>query len=388
MPTTLSSTPGLIPPHGGRLIQRLLEGAARDKAAEEARRLPRLALTPRQLADLELLTIGGLSPLEGFMGAADYRSVIAETRLASGMIWPIPVALGLTDEQKKAVGKSDAVTLADGERDLAVLRIDEMFSPDLAAESRAVYGTEDRKHPGVAAIHERGATLVGGKIDAIARVEYDDFNEARLAPAETRALFAERGWRTVAAFQTRNPIHRAHEYLLRVALEMADGLLIHPLMGETKAGDIPGPVRWACYRALVDRYFPPERVALSIFPANMHYAGPKEAIYHALLRKNFGCTHFIVGRDHAGVGDYYGSYDAQKIFDRFDADEIGIEPLKFEHSFYCHRCEGMASFKTCPHGKEDRVILSGTKVREMLGAGVHPPEEFTRPEIAEILIRH
>jgi len=388
--TTTAQTPQvqLIAPHGGRLINLLLEGPQWEKAKSEAQGLPQIKLTERQVADVELLTIGALSPLDGFMGQADYKSVIADTRLANGTVWPIPVTLGITDEQKEAIGKSGAVALIDNNQVLAILRISEIYSPDLAAESKGVYGTDEVKHPGVAAIHERGKWLVGGKVEAISRHEYSDFLEARLSPAESRRLFQQNGWSKVAAFQTRNPIHRAHEYLIRCALEVADGVLIHPLMGATKGDDIPGDVRWACYKVLMEKYFLKDRISLGVFPANMHYAGPKEAIYHALLRKNYGCSHFIVGRDHAGVGNYYGSYDAQHIFNRFKPEEIGMDLLKFEHSFFCYRCEGMASFKTCPHGPEDRVILSGTKVRETLGAGIVPPMEFTRPEIAQILINH
>lgn len=369
-------------------MNRLLEGPTWEKASEEAKKLPVIKLTSRQIADVDMITIGALSPLEGFMTSRDYKSVLAETRLASGLVWSIPVTLGVSDAQKEKIGKASSIALADEDQVLAVMRIEEIYEGDLAQEAKAVYGTDDAAHPGVAAIRERGRWLVGGKIESIARHEYSDFTESRLAPAATRKLFEERGWKSVAAFQTRNPIHRAHEYLIRCALEMADGVMIHPLMGETKAGDIPGPVRWDCYKILVDEYFPKERVALSIFPANMHYAGPKEAIYHALLRKNYGCTHFIVGRDHAGVGNYYGTFDAQKIFENFKPEEIGIQPLKYEHTFFCYRCEGMASSKTCPHGNDDRVILSGTKVRQMLGDGIIPPEEFTRPQIAEVLIRH
>ncbi len=382
------SAPSLIAPHGGKLVNRLLKGPAWEKAMEEAAGLPQILLSSRQIADVELLTIGGLSPLEGFMTSADYKSVVRETRLADGTVWPIPVTFGISDDQKNALAGSKSAALIDQHQVLAILRIEDIYEADLAAEAQNVYGTTDEKHPGVAAIRQRGRWLVGGKIEAIARHEYADFTESRLTPTDTRRLFAERGWRAVAAFQTRNPIHRAHEYLIRCALEVADGVMIHPLMGETKAGDIPGPVRWDCYQVLMQKYFPNDRIALSVFPANMHYAGPKEAIYHALLRKNYGCTHFIVGRDHAGVGNYYGSYDAQKIFLQFKPEEIGIQPLRFENSFYCYKCEGMASFKTCPHGEADRVILSGTKVRETLGKGITPPMEFSRPEIAQILIKH
>ncbi len=386
---TTPTPPAGIAPHGGRLVNLLLDGPRWEEVKNEAERLPRIDLAQRQVNDLDMLSVGVLSPLEGFMGAGDYRSVIENTRLTNGTVWSIPVTLGISEEQKAAVGSADSIALAEGGKVLAVVRVDEIYQPDLGREAQSVYGTTDQAHPGVAAIHERGPWLVGGKVEAIARHEYDQFTEARLTPAETRQQFKERGWRRIAAFQTRNPIHRAHEYLLRCALELTDGLMVHPLMGATKKGDIPGDVRWQCYQTLLEKYFPQDRVMLSIFPANMHYAGPKEAIYHALCRKNFGVTHFIVGRDHAGVGNYYGTYDAQEIFDQFEPDEIGIEPLRFEHSFWSHRLEGMASFKTCPYtDKKDIVVLSGTKVREMLGQGIVPPEEFTRREIAEILIRH
>ncbi len=384
-PTTVSG----IAPHGGRLINLLLEGADADRVEREAQALPQLELNERQVNDLDMLTVGALSPLEGFMGQADYRSVIESTRLANGLVWSIPVVLGVTEAQKNQIESAGAVALVDQGRILAVLRVSDIFQPDLPAEARSVYGTTEQEHPGVAAIHARGPWLIGGRVEAIARHEYEDFPESRLTPAETRAVFAERGWKRIVAFQTRNPIHRAHEYLLRCALEMADGLMVHPLMGATKKGDIPGDVRWRCYQTLLEKYFPPERVLLSIFPANMNYAGPKEAIYHAICRKNYGVTHFIVGRDHAGVGKYYGTYDAQEIFDNFSREEIGIEILRFEHSFWSHRLEGMASFKTCPYtDPKDMVVLSGTRVREMLAQGIVPPEEFTRREIAEILIRH
>ena len=384
-----SPAAGLIAPHGGRLVNLLLDGPRWERAREEARSLPSVQLDPRQLNDLEMLVTGALSPLEGFMGQADYRSVIERVRLAGGQVWPIPVVLGLTDEQRAGLGRTGSIALADQNGPLAILRVSEIFEPDLEAEAAAVYGTTDPAHPGVAAIQARGRWLAAGRVEALGRPYFDDFSEARLTPAQTRAIFAERGWRRVAAFQTRNPIHRAHEYLLRVALELTDGLLVHPLMGATKAGDIPGDVRWRCYETLLEKYFPPDRVLLSIFPANMHYAGPREAIYHALARKNYGVTHFIVGRDHAGVGNYYGSYDAQQIFDRFDPAEIGIEPLRFEHSFWSHRLEGMASFKTCAQTEQkDIVVLSGTKVRQMFEAGIVPPEQFTRREVAEVLIGH
>jgi sulfate adenylyltransferase len=331
-----------------------------------------------------MLANGGFEPLRGFMGSDDWSRVCDEMRLASGEYWSIPITLA--SDLDCAVG--DVVELrADDGKHLGRLTVEEVFERDVRREAENVYGTTDDDHPGVAAIYEEGERCIAGPIDADELPAHEDaFMRRYLTPEESRQAFAERGWKRVVAFQTRNPIHRAHEYLTKAALETCDGLFIHPLIGKTKAGDVAAEVRMRCYEVLMENYYPPDRVILGVNPSKMHYAGPREAILHAIIRRNYGATHFIVGRDHAGVGDYYGTYDAQKIFSRLDLGELGIEPLFFEHTFWCNECEGMASNKTCPHSEDARLILSGTKVREMLGRGEKPPHEFSRDEVAQILI--
>jgi sulfate adenylyltransferase len=386
MPDTDSiAPPDPIAPHGGALVD--LMGDAEDLATEAAN-LPKLVISRRELSDLEMLATGALSPLTGFQGERDYRSVIETMHLESGLAWAIPVVLSVSEEDRHRIGGADAIALVDsaGGEPLAILRVSEVFPRDKVTEATRVYGTEDGEHPGVKAVYEAGDVCLAGSVEMIRLPEHDDFVEYRLTPAQTRSEFAERGWRTVVGFQTRNPIHRAHEYIQKCALEIVDGLLVHPLVGATKSDDVPPDVRMRCYEALFEGYYPKDRAMVSVFPAAMRYAGPREAIWHAICRKNYGCTHFIVGRDHAGVGSYYGTYEAQELFEAFEPDELGITPLKFEHSFWCERCEGMASPKTCPHGEAERVSLSGTKVREMLRAGERPPQEFSRPEVADILI--
>ena len=377
-----------IAPHGGALVDLLVPGEQRDRARTEADHLPKLVVSERELSDLEMLAVGALSPLTGFVGEADYLSVLDTMHLSNGLAWSIPVTLSLTDEDVKRIGAGTSVALlpAEGAPPLAIVDLTEVFKRDREKEALAVFGTEDLEHPGVRALQEAGDFCLAGPVRALTLPVHDDFVRYRLTPAQTRAEFADRGWRTVVGFQTRNPIHRAHEYIQKCALEMVDGLLVHPLVGATKGDDVPADVRMRCYEALFEGYYPKDRAMVSVFPAAMRYAGPKEAIWHAICRKNYGCTHFIVGRDHAGVGSYYGTYDAQRIFDSFEPGELGITPLMFEHSFWCNACEGMASPKTCPHGEDTRVSLSGTKVREMLRAGERPPIEFSRPEVAEILI--
>ena len=377
-----------IAPHGGTLVDLLVPGEQRDRARTEAAHLPKLVVSERELSDLEMLAVGALSPLTGFVGEADYLSVLDTMHLSNGLAWSIPVTLSLTDEDVKRIGAGTSVALlpAEGAPPLAIVDLAEVFKRDREKEALAVFGTEDLEHPGVRALQEAGDFCLAGRVRALTLPVHDDFVRYRLTPAQTRAEFADRGWRTVVGFQTRNPIHRAHEYIQKCALEMVDGLLVHPLVGATKGDDVPADVRMRCYEAMFEGYYPKDRAMVSVFPAAMRYAGPKEAIWHAICRKNYGCTHFIVGRDHAGVGSYYGTYDAQRIFDSFEPGELGITPLMFEHSFWCNACEGMASPKTCPHGEDTRVSLSGTKVREMLRAGERPPIEFSRPEVAEILI--
>ncbi len=372
----------MIAPHGGSLIDRTIESAETERdLREEAKGLRSLTLSPREVNDLGLIGNGALSPLTGFMTRNDYDPVVVSMRLENGLPWSIPVVLGVDREEAPTVGSRAALYDTEGEL-RGIVEVADVFEHDKGREARNVYRTEDQKHPGVAALYERKDVLIGGPV-WVFRSEHDPLS---LSPAQTRAEFERRGWKTIVGFQTRNPVHRAHEYIQKCALETVDGLLLHPLVGETKSDDIPAEVRMRCYRALLDNYYPADRVLLSTLPAAMRYAGPREAIFHAMMRKNYGCTHFIVGRDHAGVGSYYGTYDAQKLFDEFAAEELGIIPLKFENSFYCRRCQAMGSKKTCNHDPENHVTLSGTQVRAMLRAGQLPPPEFSRPEVAAILI--
>jgi len=377
----------MIAPHGGKLIDRTVSGEQQENLLKAAAQLPQVQLNQRELADLEMLACGAMSPLEGFMTEADYRSVVDSMRLANGLVWSIPVALSAKNAEQEKLTPGKEVALADeAGHILAILELESVYSIDPDYEAQMVLRTTDEAHPGVQYLKGISSVYLGGKINLIRHPEHRDFTRYRLEPKETRVLFDAKGWRRITAFQTRNPIHRAHEYLQKCALEITDGLLIHPLVGETKSDDISAEVRMRCYEVLMDNYYPKDRVVLSVFPAAMRYAGPREAIFHALVRKNYGCTHFIVGRDHAGVGNYYGTFDAHTIFGEFEPEEIGITPLFFDHAFFCRKCGNMASVKTCPHGKEDHVFLSGTKVREMLTKGEIPPVEFTRQEVAEILV--
>lgn len=423
------SESALIAPHGGALVNRIADQSRAAQLVERARELPTITLSFKQACDLEMIAIGAFSPLTGFCKQRDFESICTKMRLAprpsptppanappperkegrrhqgrrhagpsasppppqDGPVWPIPITLAIDDQTEASLTHRGQAALRhpDGTL-LALMDTSDIYPHDKQLELASVFGTDDPAHPGVKAVLDEGNWLVGGTVHVVATVPErepsEQFTEYRYSPQQTRAEFQKRGWKSVVAFQTRNPIHRAHEYLTKCAQEICDGLLIHPLVGETKPGDIPADVRMECYKALIEKYYVPQRTMLSVMPAAMRYAGPREAILHAIIRKNYGCSHFIVGRDHAGVGNYYGTYEAQEIFDRFGPDDIGVTILKFEHTAWCNVCEGMVSPKTCPHGDGDKIALSGTKVRELLTAGQRPPAEFSRPEVADVLI--
>ncbi|HYM00276.1 MAG TPA: sulfate adenylyltransferase [Blastocatellia bacterium] len=376
-----------IEPHGGVLINGELGGVERETLLERVPSMLKLHLNAREISDLEMIAIGAFSPLQGFMCEDDYISVRGNKHLANGLPWTIPITLSVDDDQAAPLKESMDVALYDGDDHLlGVLHIKQKFRYDKQREAERVYLTTEDAHPGVAALYKQGDWLLGGPVSLLNRPRNPGFPDYRLDPVQTREAFKKKGWKRVVAFQTRNPIHRAHEYIIKCALEIVDGLMLHPLVGETKSDDVPASVRMRCYEMMLEHYFPRTRTFLAVNPAAMRYAGPREAVFHALIRKNYGCTHFIVGRDHAGVGSYYGTYDAHYIFNEFDPVQLGITPMFFDHSFFCRRCESMATNKTCPHDSSDHVTLSGTKVREMLSKGELPPKEFSRPEIARVLI--
>lgn len=376
-----------IAPHGGKLVNRELSTKEIESIWAKLDGLPKIKLNAREISDIEMIAVGAFSPLEGFMTKDEYESVIDNMRLLNGLPWTIPITLSATEEETRGLKiGGDIVLLGKNDRPIALMNLREKFNYNKEKEAFQVYGTTEVDHPGVQYLHECGDILLGGDIFLIERQHQNEFDQYRLDPAESRGLFKEKGWKRIVGFQTRNPVHRAHEYIQKCALEIVDGLFLHPLVGETKSGDIPADVRMNCYEVLLDKYYPKDRVILGVLPAAMRYAGPKEAIFHAIVRKNYGCTHFIVGRDHAGVGNYYGSFDAHYIFDEFDPVDLGITPMFFDYTFYCRSCGGMASYKTCPHDSDEHVALSGTKVREMLSQGQLPPTEFSRPEVARILI--
>ena len=376
----------LIQPHGGVLVNCEVKGRERDQLMRAMSGLSRLQLNARQISELLLIATGAYSPLDGFMGEADYREVVSSMRLANGVAWPMPITLAVSSDDARRLQIKKDVALYQDHLLLGVLHLEQKYTYDKAREAELVFRTTDLAHPGVQALYNQGDWLLGGRISLINCPDDLSFPEYRKDPSQTRQLFIDRGWRRVVAFQTRNPVHRAHEYIQKCAMEIADGLLLHPLVGETKSDDVPADVRIRSYEKILANYYPISRTVLAVMPGAMRYAGPREAVFHALIRKNYGCSHFIVGRDHAGVGNYYGTYDAHRIFDEFEPHELGITPLFFDHTFYCKSCGAMASSKTCPHEQSQHVTLSGTKVRELLNAGQLPPVEFSRPEVAQVLI--
>jgi len=378
----------LVPPHGGKLVKRLLEGEELAEAKKRADEFPKVYMASRETSDLLMIGMGALSPLTGFMGKKDWKGICDEFKMGSGVFWPIPITLSISKDEALGLKEGKEVALIDrvGNELMGSMKIEERYTIDKPLECKQIFRTDDPRHPGVAKVMAQGEVNLAGQVKIFSELDYPDrFPGLYAHPEETRALFEERGWRTIAALQLRNPMHRSHEYLAKIALEVSDGLFIHQIVGRLKEGDIPAEVRVKCVEILVDHYFPKERVVNKAYPMEMRYAGPREALLHAIFRQNFGASHMIIGRDHAGVGDYYGPFDAQKIFNEIPEDALAIKMLPIDWTFYCYKCKGMASFKTCPHGKEDHLNLSGTLLRKMLREGKSLPEEFSRPEVLSIL---
>ena len=381
----------LVPPHGGELKPLLIQGEKLKHAVIAAEVYPKIRLSSRETSDLIMLGMGAFSPLDGFMRKNDYKSVVNNMQMADGTLWPIPITLSVDKTQADTLAIGSKVALIDDESNelMGALTIQEKYTYDKKQEALKVFGTEDEAHPGVAKVYAQYDILLGGPVEVFSQGPYPkEFGSYYATPSETRAIFEAKGWRTIGAFQTRNPIHRSHEYVTKIALEVTDGVLIHPLVGKLKADDIPADIRMKCYEVLIENYYPKDNVVLKVYPMEMRYGGPREAVLHAIFRQNYGCSHMIIGRDHAGVGNYYGPFDAQKIFNDIPEGKLHIKPLNIDWTFWCHKCDGMASMKTCPHDKEDRVMISGTKFRDMLAKGEMPPKEFSRPEVADILMKY
>ncbi|HDY90124.1 MAG TPA: sulfate adenylyltransferase [bacterium] len=380
----------LVPPHGGKLVCLLVNDKEKQERLKEAESFIKVSLSSLEVSDLVMLAIGAFSPLQGFMGKEDYERVVKEMRLKNGIVWPIPITLSTSKENASQIKEGQEISLIDPERNeiTATMSVHEKYTYNKKREASYVFGTDDEKHTGVKKVYSQGDIYLGGPIEVLSEGGYPERFPEYARPKETRALFTEKGWKSIAAFQTRNPIHRSHEYLTKIALEVCDGLFIHPIVGKLKPGDIPAEVRMECYKTLLDKYYPGDRVLLKVYPMEMRYGGPREAVLHAIIRQNFGCSHLIVGRDHAGVGDYYGPFDAQKIFEQFNSEDLHIKPLKADWIFWCYKCESMASKKTCPHPDKDHLIISGTKLRGMLSQGKRPPKEFSRPEVIDILVSY
>ena len=379
----------LIPPHGGKLNPLILKGESLHEASIKAQSLTKIRMTTRERDDLIMMGIGAFSPLEGFLGKADWKGVCDEMKMVSKTFWPIPITLSTSREVANHISEGQEVALIDDEGGelMGSMVVEEKYTIDKTYECKQVFKTDDLKHPGVAKLMAQGEMNIGGLVKVFSESNYPTkFKGLYAKPEETRKLFEDRGWRTIAALQLRNPMHRSHEYLAKIALEISDGLFIHQLIGKLKEGDIPAEIRAKCVDALVEHYFPRDRVIQKGYPLEMRYAGPREALLHAVFRQNYGASHLIVGRDHAGVGEYYGPFEAQDIFDQIPLNALLIKPLKIDWTFYCYKCQGMASPKTCPHGKDDHLILSGTKLRKILSEGKNPPKEFSRPEVLDILI--
>jgi len=379
----------LVPPHGGKLNPLLVaDKQERTRLLQQAQELKSVGLDSKSESDVIMLATGAYSPLQGFMGKKDYLSVMAEMRLSSGLLWPIPVTLPVAAAVAKDLRVGEEISLVSLESNLimAVMTIDEIYGYEKEQEAGSVFATNDRSHPGVAKIYEQGDIYLAGPLKALSEGSYPELYPEFARPADTRELFQEKGWSTIVAFQTRNPIHRSHEYLTKVALELCDGLLIHPVVGHLKTGDIPAQVRMKCYHAMMDNYYNQERTLLKVYPIEMMYGGPREAILHAIIRQNFGCSHMIIGRDHAGVGNFYGAFEAQEIFETLRPDDLSLKPINMDWTFWCYKCEAIVSAKTCPHGDQEHLMISGTRLRDMLAGGDRPPAEFSRPEVIDILI--